>query len=157
MPTPLLIWVAAVIALAALSWWDRRKVPPNRAAWGDWPSDERDFTLIARYARDRAARPPALLDDRTWADLNMDDVFRLLDRAESLVGQQVLYGRLRSVPVGQEIEAFDALVGRLSEDAGLRATVRAALGRMRRCDGHDLHWLIQPGSFEAARWHVVFP
>jgi hypothetical protein len=97
------------------------------------------------------------MDDRTWHDLNMDDVFRLLDRAESLVGQQALYARLRASPRGDHPDAFEALTARLETDASFRARTQEALHRMRQVDGRDLLWLAEPGSFEVAGWHVVFP
>src|SRR5690348_11300526 len=93
------VWGACVCLIGVTLWYDRRKVPRARAAWPAWPDDERDLALISRYVRARAgASPGSLVDDRTWADLNMDDVFRVLDRAESRVGQAVLYARLRTAP-----------------------------------------------------------
>ena len=41
-------------------------------------------------------------------DLNLDDVFAALDRTESTLGQHALYHRLRTAPVADHLEAFDA-------------------------------------------------
>src|SRR4029079_7922828 len=100
-----------------------------RAEWGRIRACKRDMTMIASYWRDRATAsrpdrpgpaPAQALDDRTWDDLNMDDVFSVLDRAESVVGQQGLYARLRSSPTGAHLAEFEALVTRFTDDVPAR-------------------------------------
>ncbi len=156
--TTLVVWAGVVAFIGLVLWRDRRHVPKGRAPWTVWPTDERDLPAIRRYVR-RPAGPGSdrVLDDRTWTDLNMDDVFRVLDRAESLVGQQVLYCRLRSVPCGDHLDAFERLVTRCESDENARVRAQTALRRMRHVDGHDLQWLAEPGSFEEEPWHVIFP
>jgi hypothetical protein len=147
----------AALLIGFIIWLDRRRRPRPRADWGHWPDDERDLTAIARYERARATDDRRRLDDRTWDDLNLTDVFRVLDRAESRAGQQALYARLRSAPGAPHPEAFEALVTRFETDAPARDHARQALRRMSRVDAHDLWWLAQPGSFAIERWHVTFP
>jgi len=83
-----------------------------RAEWGRARDVDRDMKAIAAYYPGRAIPEPAGcgINDRTWDDLNMDDAFSVLDRTESVVGQQVLYARLRTVPVADHLAAFEALV-----------------------------------------------
>jgi hypothetical protein len=63
----------------------------TRASRGQAPVRARDMAAIAAYHRARATSDPTdgSLDDRTWDDLNMNDVFSVLDRTESVVGQHV--------------------------------------------------------------------
>lgn len=68
-----------------------------QAEWGRPRKRARDIDGISDLFRSRGAIDTAL-DDRTWNDLLLDDVFAYLDRTESSVGQQVLYDRLRSAP-----------------------------------------------------------
>lgn len=152
------VWAACVFAIAVTVWYDRRTTPRARTGWAVWPDDDRDLAAIARYARALAGPSgDGQTDDRTWADLNMDDVFRLLDRAESRVGQQVLYRRLRSAPTAPHLDAFERLATRFASDEGTRSRAGAALRRMRSVDAHDLWWLAQPCAFEARPWHIIFP
>ena len=151
------VWGVCVCLMAVTFWYDRRKAPRARAAWATWPDDERDLALISRYVRARADVSGGMMDERTWTDLNMDDVFRVLDRAESRVGQQVLYGRLRSTASAGHLDPFERLVARFETDPSARIAAADALRRMRSVDAHDLWWLTQPGSFEVRPWHVVFP
>ena len=70
---------------------------------------------FAMVGSDEAA--PAL-DDRTWADLNMDDVFAVLDRTQSSIGQQALYRRLRAAPQAPHLDAFERVMDRVSTRPG---------------------------------------
>ncbi|HET7632941.1 MAG TPA: hypothetical protein VFK16_11590 [Gemmatimonadaceae bacterium] len=72
------------------------------------------------------------IDDRTWSDLDMDDVFCALDFTESEPGRQYLYRMLR-VPAqtAPALEELDAMVHRLSSPGSLVDDIRAALHRLR--------------------------
>jgi hypothetical protein len=78
---------AAVSALA--SWRARTRLLARiRREWGSPRVLKRDMDAIADFYRSQPAVPS--LDDRTWNDLLMDDVFALADRTESSIGQQLL-------------------------------------------------------------------
>jgi hypothetical protein len=113
---------------------------------------------IADYYRSRidAARPGDFLDDRTWDDLNLDAVFQALDRAESTLGQQVFYYRLRSAPVAANLDAFEALVERMG-DCETRERAQLSLARLQNPAGYDLWWLARPDALERRSWHVIYP
>jgi DNA mismatch repair ATPase MutS len=74
---------------------------------------------VSCYFTERAnAGPDPVIDDRTWADLDMDEVFQAVDRTRSSVGQAVLYDMLRR-PLF-DAEAFReraAAIQALGEDA----------------------------------------
>jgi hypothetical protein len=95
------------------------------------------------------------LDDRTWSDLLMNDVFAHLDRTESSVGQQLLYSRLRSSP--RSLDEFDALVTRLGADVSRRERAQFALARLHHPSAYYLHRLARPGTLDQKWWHVIFP
>ena len=63
------------------------------------------------------------LDERTWTDLNLDDVFVEINRTESTLGQAALYHRLRCAPAADHLPAFEALVMRLMTDQTARHRV----------------------------------
>jgi hypothetical protein len=114
---------------------------------------------IADSYRSRLASEPApiaALGDRTWQDLNLDDVFAALDRTVSTLGQHALYYRLRTTPAA-DLDTFEAITLRLDADASFRARARAALGRLCDPHGYDLWWLGKPDAVETRRWYVVFP
>src|SRR5437868_1712290 len=94
----------------------RRLTTTLRDQWGQHIDRDRDMSAIASYhfamvGSDEAA--PAL-DDRTWTDLNMDDIFAVLDRTQSTIGQQALYRRLRAAPEAPHLDAFERVVNRIA-------------------------------------------
>lgn len=120
---------------------------------------DRNLVAIAEYHRNRAAAldESASIDDRTWDDLTLDSVFAAIDRTESSIGQQVLYHRLRSAPVADNLEAFDALTARMMSNLDERERAQIVLARLRDPAGYDLWALVQPGALETQPWHVSFP
>ena len=115
--------------------------------------------MLKESHRSRVAVTPGggSLDDRTWSDLNLDDVFTSIDRTTSTLGRQALYHRLRSAPVGRDLEAFERLSERLRNNAGMRERAKLALKRLSDPHGYDVWWLGRPGAIEGRRWYAVFP
>jgi len=105
----------------------------------------------------RAALNLRGLDERTWNDLALDQIFAAIDRTVSTLGREALYARLRSAPVAPHVDAFEALVTRFSTDAEARKRAERALSRLQDPHGYDLWWLARGDGVETHRWHVVFP
>src|SRR5262245_34766405 len=130
-----LMWVAVVgaafAAVSALASWRARTqlLARVRREWGRPRVLKRDFEGIADFFRSQAAGPS--LDDRTWNDLLMDEVFVLADRTESRIGQQLLYYRLRQASVPRSFPAFEALIQRAARDSDDRERAQLALARLR--------------------------
>ena len=108
--------------------WIFGKKPTSPAPWGQMRARARDLKdLAAGFAARGGTSIGAALDSRTWDDLNLDDVFTVLDRTESVVGQQVLYARLRQPSAENHLAAFEALVAGLSDDVRSRERAQLAL------------------------------
>jgi hypothetical protein len=55
----------------------------------------RDYDWIPLYFRYRQHAVPDTVDDKTWSDLEMDELFARIDRTTSVIGRQYLYAILR--------------------------------------------------------------
>lgn len=159
---PALAAVAALVVLAVAAQWlarrDRRRLlEAVRANWGKPSTSARRLDAIAEYHRSivLAAGPGRALDDRTWSDLNLDDVFQAIDRTGSTLGQQALYHRLRRQNAA-DLDEFELLVERMSADVAARERVQVALSGLREPDGYDLWWLAQAEALVRPRWHAAF-
>jgi hypothetical protein len=161
-----IIWAAAALAGAvaagAILRWRAHRLAHLRATWGQRIERTRRMTAMADSHRARitaAGRDGSLrsLDDRTWRDLLMDDVFAVVDRTQSTLGQHALYHRLRSAPMGDHLGAFESLVNRMSDDAPARERAQLALDRLQDPQGYDVWWLAAPGAVEQHRWYAIFP
>ena len=164
MTTPFLVATVVALLVGALVFRIRqtgraRAIAQLRATWGQPTLRERKMDAIAESHRSRAAGAGenAALDDRTWNDLLMDDVFAACDRTESTLGQHALYHRLRSTPADRHLDAFEALVTRMTEDVAARERAQLALARLRDPHGYDLWWIGQREVLEPRAWHIVFP
>src|SRR5262245_47506316 len=137
----------------------RRLMAAIRAKWGNPTNRLHKFDAIAAACRSRLElfhQAPAV-DDRTWADLDLDDVFAAIDRTESTLGQQALYHRLHTAPAPHDLSAFESLITRLDSDVEARERAQAALTRLQDGDTYNIWWLARPNAIEGRRWYVVFP
>jgi MutS domain V len=150
--------VVAAVAIRVIRAARARTLERLRADWGQPIDRTRRLDAIGASHRSRAATTgSASMDAQTWADLDLDDVFAALDRTASTLGQQALYHRLRTTPVGDHLDAFEALVERMASDAPARERAQIALERLQDPHGYDLWWLGAQDAIETRRWHVVFP
>jgi len=154
---PAISLIAAFVVFSLWSSWDsRRKLLVRlRGRWGVPRSESSDLENIADFFHSRST--DGTLDDRTWTDLLMDDVFAHLDRTESSVGQQMLYSRLRCARPVESIAAFEALVTRFSDDASIRERAQLSLTRLRHSSGYYLHRLVRPDTLMRPWWYGFFP
>lgn len=97
------------------------------------------------------------LDDRTWQDLNLDDVFAAIDRTESTLGQHALYHRLRTSAPIDDLDAFERLAAHFGTDDRAARRARRALARLQDPQGYDLWWLGTPGAIVTRWWYGIFP
>ena len=94
--------------------------------------NQRRADLISCYFREGPGRSAeGTIDDRTWTDLDMDDVFASVDRTRSSVGQSALYAMLRlplpdSAAVDQRVRRVRALM----EDTRALARVSRIMRRL---------------------------
>ena len=105
--------------------------------WGQYDRahrlDAEELRDVGAYCRERSSVEPCAVDELTWNDLNMDDVFLLLDRACSNVGEEVLYDLLHRTDVSQQtLERRRKIMRAMEGDAQARSQSRRILGRLGR-------------------------
>ncbi len=153
--------ISVVLAIVAIvlgvsTWQAHRRRLVMRAAWGQPRQRERLMGLIAAYhvAVSDASQASGLAE-RTARDLHLDTIFTHLDRAESTVGQQLLYHRLRTSGRAVDIDAFEALSTQVAIDAATRERLQLALRRLHDPAGYLLMSLTSAPP-DTRAWHVVF-
>ncbi len=150
--------IAVLVIVSAWSSWRARAtlLARLRAEWGQPKDRPRDMDAIATLFRSRHSSDQEV-DDRTWNDLLLDDVYRHLDRVESSAGQQILYRRLRCASSQHVLDAFDILVTRFGNDPHNREQAQMALARLNDPAGYYLHYLADPGALNRQWGHILFP
>ena len=151
--------LVAAVAFAVLRLARNRRLGRIRAAWGEPLHRTRRMDAMAASHRSRLAggNPGRSLDDRTWSDLDLDQVFAAIDRTQSTLGQHALYHRLRTTPAGGHLGAFEALVTRMERDPKSRERAQLALDRLQDPQGYDIWWLAGSEAVEQRWWYPVFP
>jgi DNA mismatch repair ATPase MutS len=119
----------------------RTRLRRLEAAWHQPAARSPHFPWVAHYYN-QVQHEPAYqrLPDQTWADLNGDLLFTLLDTTVSPVGQQCLYHRLRS-PLADEatLHEFDAAATLLAQQPAARGDALLALDQL---TAHEAYFLV---------------
>lgn len=142
-----------------------RRVPAMAAwlrallAWHRSGERPVDMSRAAAYhARLSDHATAGALDDRTWKDLDLDEVFGALDSTESEPGRQYLYHLLRTPQLSSEpLERREQLLGRLATDAALTKRIQTPLSRLQHPRAGDLVHLALGALPARPRYWPLFP
>ena len=166
MTFPPLPWLLAIAVLMPIVAWlfqrhHREKLLARlRAAWGRvGPISTLDDDRVAEAWRELRHVPPEgdEIDDRTWADLDLDRVLATLDRTHTGLGRQRLYWRLRSGAPWHATPALEPLVQEFGSNAALREAVGSQLSGAGRHLGYGLWVLTRPELIVVRWWYWAFP
>jgi len=99
-----------------------------------------------------------VISDKTYQDLDLDEVFMYIDRTSSRVGQQFLYNAFRTIPSdNKRSQRFENLITRLNENELLKETVIFSLARLQNQDAYYIASLFQEKHLEKPKWFWVVP
>lgn len=115
-----------------------------RAQWGSEKTISAGMHENVRDLFDAAPKPDHAVDERTWADLNMNLVFGQVDRTLTFPGRQVLYRILRTpcVSDSRTLKERAQIICSFQQDQDLRECVQLALQRVGDRAGHNLAALL---------------
>jgi hypothetical protein len=128
----LLVTLAGTEAWSRLQFRRRRRrlVAALESAWGR-PRDEQNHAELGHYHHTYVARSARSIDPTTWSDLCFDDVFRFLDRTQTVLGREVLYSRVRTLAGSRpDSTDFENLVVRFGGSGAARLEVQLELARI---------------------------
>ncbi|HTX23842.1 MAG TPA: hypothetical protein VMD03_04235 [Steroidobacteraceae bacterium] len=113
----------------------RKLLAEFRASWSR-PGTKDSWLVSRHFDLTRGAPSVAVVDDKTWGDLEYPAIFAALDSTITPLGSQVLFKKLRSY-VDDSADLADDYRGyeTLRRDPGLREAVQLMLARI-RTDSH---------------------
>lgn len=113
-----------------------------------------DFISISQYWRQyKEAKTKLPISDRTYTDLDMDEVFMFIDRTVSKPGQQYLYANLRSIPdTSDKVKHQEELIKELNQDKELRNQCILTLAEMSKPEAHYLTSLFSKEYIKKPKW-----
>lgn len=84
---------------------------------------------VSSYFRNKNEKN--IIDDITWNDLNMDDIFKKINNTQSTAGQEVLYDMLRNPLHNQEVlRKRDKVIEYFKENEKERYEIQFILGKL---------------------------
>jgi len=83
-----------------------------------------------------------VVSDRTKEDVDLDELFKYIDRTSSKVGQQYLYYKIRVIQNKDKNILFNKLVQLFEEDENVRIKCQIILSKLNSYDSYDLEELI---------------
>ncbi len=113
-----------------------------------------DFENIKKYWSKRSKKGiQGEISDRTYNDLDLDELFMLIDRTVSKVGQQYLYNRLRSVPGTPEtINNQETWITRFSDNPELKNECLVRMAELNKGEAYYLSSLFQDDYLQKPKW-----
>ncbi|MDA3816269.1 MAG: hypothetical protein PF486_02760 [Prolixibacteraceae bacterium] len=135
----------------------KRRNKDSQNTFGDLKNDSFDFEQIKKYfGKKDHSNSFQLLSDKTCNDLDFEELFMFVDRTESRIGQQFLYGKLRSIPYRKEDNSKNEwLIQKLSEDLDFRLFVRKQLKKLNNQDAYYITSIFQEDHVKPPKWFFV--
>lgn len=126
----------------------------SQSAFQEAKDEVFDFDLIERYYRGKDhTGAHQVITDRTYHDLDMDDLLMYIDRTHSKIGQQYLYNQTRVLNNNKEVTAFnESLIEKLTLDQEWRKFVRDKIQKLNNKDAYYISALFQDEHIQPPTW-----
>jgi len=122
------------------------KLKQIQEQWGKVTSRKRNFDDIGHYFHsNKTGEDKTHIDDSTWNDLNMNELFSLIDRTITSPGESALYNILRtpcSQDSAQELIHRNKIITTLQENPETREKLQLALLKMGRDQSNTITHLL---------------
>ncbi len=118
-----------------------------------------DFNKIERFflLRDKN-HFYQVISDRTFQDLDMNEVFMFIDRTASKIGQQVLYQVLRTIPGNNSrTEKFEKIIDILKENPEVRDELLLEISSLNKRDAYYVSSLFLENYLQKPKWFWIVP
>jgi len=117
-----------------------------REDWGKEKEKDRNFSEIESFYRYSTTRPDdndISIDDQTWSDMNMDDLYSRIERALTNPGECILYQILRAPLLSDEIlKKRNEIIRLFQTNKEIRENIQIGLLRMGKQKGNGITALV---------------
>lgn len=103
-----------------------------------------NFYVIGSYFENNEHKNKAfhIISEKTKIDIDIDDIFKFIDRTSSKIGQQYLYFKLRTILSIEKLLKFDSLTKLFETNKTLRLNCQIQLSKLNSNDSYYLEELI---------------
>ena len=119
--------------------------------WGKQKENEYfNFYIIKQYFENNFHKNHSYhkISERTSVDLDIDELFKFIDRTSSKIGQQYLYFKIRTIETVEKLKKFDLLSKLFLNNEKLRVNSQLILSKLNYQNSYDLEKLINDKPIE---------
>ena len=101
--------------------------------WGKQKENEYfNFYIIKQYFENNFRKDQSYhqISERTSVDLDIDELFKFIDRTSSKIGQQYLYFKIRTIETIEKLKKFDLLSNLFLNNEKLRVNSQLILSKL---------------------------
>jgi energy-coupling factor transporter ATP-binding protein EcfA2 len=142
----------------------RRKLEKFRRTLSEnWGKEKKkshyNFFVIGKYFNNNFDKEKAyhILSEKCKVDLDIDAVFKFIDRTSSKVGQQYLYYKLNTIGKIEDLLKFDSLTNFFKENKELSISYQMELSKLNSNNSYYLEELINDKQLEKPKylWLII--
>lgn len=113
-----------------------------------------NFYAIKKYFENNLHKKEAYFEisEQTNADLDIDELFKYIDRTTSKIGQQYLYCKLRTIGTIEKLKKFDGLSNLFFKNKELRVKSQLLLLKLNSQNAYDLEKLINEEPVKKSKY-----
>ena len=153
-------WILGVIVILILLYiWSNYRMKKRRKKtlndlenkWSKQKNqDEFHFGSIEKYFKNNNQKEKAfhIISDRCATDLDVNEIFKIIDRTTSKIGQQFLYYKLRTFEVQDNLIKFNELTLLFEENESLRLRTQLKLTNLKSDDSYYFENLVTSEPIE---------
>jgi len=146
-------WIKNVLSLTS----KKKKLVLVRSKWAQDVDIWRDPDLVSIYHQHNRKKEIEYVDNKTWNNLKMWDVFQKLDRTVSTAGRQVLFDRLKTYQTEKVINTdFYNLVELFKKDKNLREQIQLQLMKLETSQSYFLPIILTEGKGEKIAFPFIY-
>ncbi|QTE23573.1 MutS-related protein [Polaribacter cellanae] len=143
---------------------NRRKLKKIRASlsenWGkEYKKSHYNFFVIGKYFNNNFNKSEAyhIISEKCKIDLDIDDIFKFIDRTSSKIGEQYLYFKLRTIGSIENLLKFDSLVDFFKLNKKVSISFQMELSKLNSNNSYYLEELINDKQLEKPKymWLII--
>lgn len=113
-----------------------------------------NFFVISKYFNNNSHKKKAyhLISEKTKIDLDIDEVFKFIDRTSSKIGEQYLYFKLRTIGTVDKLLEFNSLTSIFQRNKELSISYQLELSKLNTNNSYYLEELINGKQLEKPKY-----
>lgn len=115
-----------------------------------------NFNLISKYFINNPHKKKAfhVISEKTQVDLDINELFKFIDRTSSKIGQQYLYNKIRTIDSIQNLLHFDSLTECFIKNKSLRINSQLYLSELNTTNAYYLEDLLN--EFQVKKSKIIW-